>query len=152
MALRKWAVRTLLGGNLALAGILAPALLASGPALAQAAPSLEMQITSPAAGASVSNPFIVTVTIAPVGSSAGTTPAAPHHHGGQAYLVVDSPAPAARSIITADSDHIAFPKGQQQLSVTLPAGTHELLVVAVNHKGKVLPRIQASAPVTVTVK
>jgi hypothetical protein len=153
MALRKWAVRTLLGSNLALAGILAPALLAASPALAQTAPSLAMRITSPATGASVSNPVTVTVTIVPVASSAGTAPATPaHHHGGQAYLVVDLPAPAAHSMITADADHIAFPKGQQQLSVTLPAGKHELLVVAVNHKGKVVPRVQASTPITVTVQ
>jgi hypothetical protein len=153
MAFRNGAVRTLLGSNLALAGMLAPALLASSPALAQPAPSLALQITSPATGASVSNPVTVTVTFVPLGSSGGTAPATPpHHHGGQAYLVVDSPAPAARSIISADSDHIAFPKGQQQLSVTLPAGPHKLLVVAVNHKGKVMPRVQASTPITITVQ
>jgi uncharacterized cupredoxin-like copper-binding protein len=153
MTARKWAIKTVFGASLGLAGMLASGLLASSPALAQAAPSLQMQITSPATGASVSNPVTVTVTFVPLASSAGTTPPTKaHHHGGQAYLVVDSPAPAARSIVTADSDHIAFPKGQQQLSVTLPAGTHKLLVVAVNHKGKVLPRVQASTPITITVQ
>jgi hypothetical protein len=150
MALRKWAATMLFGAGLGLAGMLAP-FLAPSPALAQTAPSLALQITSPATGASVSNPVTVIVTIAPLASSAGTTPAKPHH-GGQVYLVVDLPAPAAHSIITADAKHIAFPKGQQQLSVTLPAGPHQLLAVAVNHKGKVLPRVEASAPVTITVQ
>jgi hypothetical protein len=151
MALRKWAVTMLFGASLGFAGMLAPALLASSPALAQTAPSLMLQITSPATGASVSSPVTVTVSIVPVGGSASTTPAKPHH-GGQVYLVVDLPAPAAHSIVTADAKHIAFPKGQHQLSVTLPAGPHELLAVVVNHKGKVLPRVQASAPVSVTVQ
>jgi hypothetical protein len=145
MAFKKWTAMALLGASLSFAGPLAPSL-----ALAQNVPSRSLVIASPAAGASVSSP--VTVSIGFAGSGSGSTMGGQHPHKGQAYLVVDAPTPAAGAAITADAEHIAFPAGQRQLSVSLPAGQHHLQVVAVNHAGDISSRVQPSAPVTITVQ
>jgi hypothetical protein len=151
MAFKKWTAMALFGGALCLAGPLVP-----GFAFAQNYPSRTLVIASPAAGASVSSPFTVSIGLADSGSGAagsgGSAMGGQHHHGGQAYLVIDSPLPAAGDTITADAKHIAFPPGQRQLSVSLPAGQHQLQIVAANHEGEVSSRVQPSTPLTITVQ
>jgi hypothetical protein len=144
MVLKKWPVLAVLGAAFSLA---VP--LTAGPALAQTAPTRSLVITSPAAGATVPSPFTVSITL--VSSSGGAAMAGNHHHG-EAVLVIDVPAPVPGDMITPDADHIVFPPGQTQLSVSLPPGQHHLQIVAATHKGKVTYKVQPSAPLTVTVQ
>ncbi len=133
------------------------------PAQAKA-PHVASAITAPSAGASVSSPVTVAYSLSEDASAGGT--AAPQPSGSswpatapqsgpkhlpQAYLVIDSPAPAAGSAIQADADHVAFPLGQYQLSVPLAAGQHQLQVVFVNRKGIVTRHFLPSAPVSISV-
>jgi len=145
MALKKWTALALFGAGISLAVPLTP-----GPALAQTAPARSLVITSPAAGATVPSP--VTVSIGLVSSSGGTAGTGGNHHHGEAVLVIDVPVPVPGDMITPDADHIVFPPGQTQLTVSLPAGQHHLQIVAATHKGKVTYKVQPSAPLTITVQ
>jgi hypothetical protein len=145
MVLKKWPALALLGAGLSLA---VPLTLA--PALAQTAPTRSLVITSPAAGATVPSPFTVSISL--VSSSGGSPAMGGNHHHGEAILVVDAPTPSPGDIITPDADHLVFPPGQTELTVSLPAGTHHLQIVAATHKGKVTYKVQPSAPLTVTVQ
>lgn len=145
MAFKKWSAMALFVAGLGLAGMLAPDL-----APAQTNPSKILVISSPVAGASVSSPFTVSISlVAPGGGGGGM--GGQHHHG-QAYLVIDAPTPPAGDMITADAAHIAFPPGQRQLTVSLSPGPHHLQIVAANRQGKVTYRVQPSAPMTITVQ
>jgi hypothetical protein len=149
MAFKSWTARGVFGAGLGLALASAAALA---PALAQDNPSRSLVITSPSAGTSIADPVTVSFSLADPGAAGSAPPMGQHHHGGQAYLVIDSAAPAAGDAISADPKHIAFPTGQHQLSVNLPAGQHQLQIVLANHENEVSSHIQPSAPITVTVQ
>jgi hypothetical protein len=151
MVLKNWAAAGFVGVSLCLA---LP--FASGRALAQSYSPPAPVIIAPAAGASVSSPLIVSFgpgnqANASAGSGGNPQMGGQHHHGGQAYLVVDQSALAAGDAIAADPQHIAFPPGQHQINVSLAAGPHQLQIVFANHEGEVSSHIPPSAPVTVTV-
>ena len=74
------------------------------------------------------------------------------HHHGEAVLVIDAATPAAGDMLTADAEHIVFPPGETQLTVSLSPGLHHLQVVAATHKGKVTYKVQPSAPMTITIQ
>lgn len=125
--------------------------LAAAPALAQDNPGRVLMITAPKADGSVSDPVTVSFSLGDPSAGPGA-PMGQRHHGGQAYLVINSATPAAGDALSADPRHIAFPAGQHQLSVNLPPGQHQLQIVLANRENEVSSRIQPSAPVTVTVQ
>jgi hypothetical protein len=143
MAFKTWPAMALFAAGLSVAGPLMPGL-----AVAQTAPTRSLVITSPAAGATVSSPFTVAISLV---SSSGSPMGGQHHHG-EAILVIDAPTPAAGEMLSADSDHLIFPPGQTELTVSLPPGLHHLQIVAATHKGKVTYKVEPSAPMTVTVQ
>ena len=152
MALNKFLTARLAGAAVFLAG-------AQLPALAQQYAPATPAITAPSAGASVSSPVTVTYSLGDSGSGqmgggsgSGNPSWGAHHRRPHAFLVIDSATPAAGSSIQADADHVAFPKGQFQLSVPLAPGHHQLQVVFVNKQGEVSSRLQSSASVSISVQ
>jgi hypothetical protein len=141
MAFKTWSAMALSVAGLSLAGPLTPSL-----AVAQTAPIRSLVIASPAAGATVPSPFTVAISLVPAGGMGSK-----HPHG-EAILVIDAATPAAGDIIMPDADHIVFPPGQTQLTVSLSPGLHHLQVVAATHKGKVTYKVEPSAPMTITVQ
>jgi len=165
VAFKQLGSAALIGAILALGG-------SALPALAAKKPHVMSVITAPSAGASVSSPVTVSYSLsggdadavppsagdAPPPPSGGSWPAptssaspAGHHRLPQAFLVIDSPTPAAGSSVLADDDHVAFPPGQFQLSIPLSTGQHELQVVFVNHKGTVTHHFEPSETVSISV-
>ena len=99
-----------------------------------------LAISSPTDGATVSGPVTVT-----------HTSSNPARGPRQVFLLIDQPAPQPGESITADQDHVAFPDGQTQLSVTLAPGLHTLQLATINREGKIGRRFVAEAPVSVIV-
>jgi hypothetical protein len=88
------------------------------------------------------------------GPSAGTglapgaerAPRAPHF-----VLLVDAPPLETGSHFKADANHIAFPAGLPQMTLTLPPGQHQLVLQTLDRDGEILQR-RPVEPVQVTVK
>lgn len=87
------------------------------------------------------------------GPSAGTGlgPGERGPRGPHFVLLVDAPALENGSAFTADANHIAFPSGVPQMTVTLPPGQHRLVLQALGRDGEILQR-RPPEPVQVTVK
>ena len=81
----------------------------------------------------------------------GLGPMEPHHHGPHFVLLVDQPALDSGTPFHADAQHISFPAGLPQMTVTLPAGQHKLLLQTLDHDGNIIQRHPPEA-ITVTVK
>jgi hypothetical protein len=91
----------------------------------QAAPEgASVYIITPAEGAQVSNPVVVTFGLKGMGvAPAGTDKANTGHH----HLLIDvDKLPAAGQPIPADKQHVHFGGGQTQTELTLTPGTHTL--------------------------
>jgi hypothetical protein len=117
-------------------------------AAAQGKPTETPIIQTPAAGAAVSSPVTVSYQLSsPPPATASGKPRPP-----PAFLVIDAPLPATGTTVYPDAQHVPFPKGEYQLSVTLAPGQHQLQIVLVNHKGLVTKHFQPGAPVNITVK
>lgn len=84
------------------------------------------------------------------GEGTGFGPA-DHRHGPHFVLLIDQPIPQNGSSFHADAQHLSFPAGLPQMTVTLPAGTHKLLLQALDHDGNIIQR-HPPEPITVTVK
>lgn len=74
-----------------------------------------------------------------------------HRHGPHFVLLVDQPALDSGTAFHADSQHISFPAGLPQMTVTLPPGPHKLLLQSLDHDGNIIQR-HPPEPITVTVK
>ncbi len=87
------------------------------------------------------------------GPSAGTGlgPAERGPRGPHFVLLVDAAVAENGSAFKPDANHIAFPAGLPQMTVTLPPGQHQLTLVTLDRDGEVLLRRPAE-PVQVTVK
>lgn len=89
---------------------------------------------------------------APRGPSEGTgLGPSDHRHGPHFILLVDQPALDSGTPFHADAQHISFPAGLPQMTVTLPAGQHHLLLQALDHDGNIVQRHPPEA-ITVTVR
>lgn len=73
-------------------------------------------------------------------------PRAPHF-----VLLVDSPAMVSGIAFKPDAQHIAFPAGIPQMTVTLTPGEHHLLLQTLDHDGSITMRHPPEA-ISVTVK
>jgi hypothetical protein len=112
-------------------------------------------ILSPSDGATVSSPLSVSFGFAAPAATQGDA-AAPPPNGGtgwtpHAFLVIDSPLPDPGTAVQADAQHIPFPDGQTQITVTLAPGQHQLQIVLVNREGLVSRHFRAGGVVTVLV-
>lgn len=89
---------------------------------------------------------------APRGPSEGTgLGPIDHHHGPHFVLLVDQPALDSGTPFHADAQHLTFPAGLPQMTVTLPPGQHRLLLQTLDHEGNIILRHPPEA-ITVTVK
>jgi hypothetical protein len=66
-------------------------------------------------------------------------------------LLVDAPALESGTAFKADAQHIAFPAGIPQMTVTLPPGQHHLLLQTLDHEGSISLRHPVES-IVVTVK
>jgi hypothetical protein len=115
-------------------------------------PSLEgaaVYIISPPNGAVLTGPFTVRfglrgMGVAPAGIPA---PGTGHHH-----LILDAPTPALDTVLPNDAAHQHFGKGQTEVTLDLPSGTHTLQLVFAdqNHVPHEPPLV--SERITITVK
>src|SRR5579859_2461812 len=127
-------------------------------------------LVSPANGSTVDHDFTVRIGFAgggPRGPSEGTginmgpppppegtgpTPPGEHRPRGPHFvLLVDSPALDVGTAFKPDAQHIAFPAGIPQMTVTLPPGQHHLLLQTLDHDGAISMRHPPTS-ITVTVK
>jgi hypothetical protein len=67
-------------------------------------------------------------------------------------LVVDSPALDSGSAFHADAQHIAFPAGIPQMTVSLPPGQHKLVLQTLDHDGASILQRRPPEAVTITVR
>jgi len=83
----------------------------------------------------------------------GLTPPGEHRppRGPHFVLLVDVPALDAGTAFKADAQHIAFPAGIPQMTVSLPPGQHHLILQTLDRDGSVSPR-HPPETITVTVK
>jgi hypothetical protein len=88
----------------------------------------------------------------PHGPSDGTGLGPPdHRHGPHFVLLVDQPALESGTPFHADAQHLTFPAGLPQMTVSLPPGQHRLLLQTLDHDGNIIQRHPPEA-ITVTVK
>jgi len=106
------------------------ALIVLGLALAPRAAAQQTQparpvILSPTEGATVASPVTVTVKPADPGSPAmaGMGP------GAHLHLIVDSPLPAAGSMVPMDARHIHMLHNETTTTLSLPPGRHSLQLI-----------------------
>jgi hypothetical protein len=106
-------------------------------------------IISPANGATLSGQVTVRfglrgMGIAPAGVPA---PGTGHHH-----LILDASTPSLETVLPTDEHHLHFGKGQTEVTLDLPAGTHTLQLVFAdqNHVPHQPPLV--SERITITVK
>lgn len=89
---------------------------------------------------------------APRGPSEGTgLGAREHHHGPHFVLLIDQQAMESGVPFHADAQHLSFPAGLPQMTVTLPPGPHKLVLQTLDHDGNIILRYPPEA-ITVTVK
>ena len=89
---------------------------------------------------------------APSGPGEGTGFApADHPHGPHFVLLIDQPPMDTGTPFHADAQHLTFPPGLPQMTVTLPPGQHKLLLQVLDHDGNIIQR-HPPEPITVTVK
>jgi len=74
-----------------------------------------------------------------------------HRHGPHFVLLIDQPAQESGAPFHADAQHITFPPGLPQMTISLPPGHHKLLLQALDHDGNILQRHPPEA-ITITVK
>ena len=84
------------------------------------------------------------------GPAEGTGLALGEHrpHGSHFVLLVDSPALDEGAAFKPDAQHIAFPAGIPQMTVSLPPGQHNLILQTLDHDGSISLR---HPPETITV-
>ena len=83
------------------------------------------------------------------GTGLAPGPAGGHHPRGPHFvLLVDAPALDAGTAFKPDSQHIAFPAGIPQMTVTLPPGPHHLMLQTLDRDGSISLR---HPPETITV-
>ncbi|HMA49121.1 MAG TPA: DUF4399 domain-containing protein [Magnetospirillaceae bacterium] len=78
----------------------------------------------------------------------GLTPGGGFQRRPHFVLLVDSPALDSGSAFKPDAQHIAFPAGIPQMTVSLPPGQHHLLLQTLDHDGSISMR---HPPETITV-
>lgn len=124
-----------------------------GPGPGSAGPPGGGQFQRPAPVFSIASPANGTIISGPVTVSylAGQRPR-PVRSPRQMILLIDQPTPLPGEVIAPDPNHVAFPAGLTQLSVTLPPGPHTLQLALINAAGKIVRRFQALSPVSVTVQ
>lgn len=107
---------------------LASAVQAAGPT---AAPEgAELYFITPADGATVSSPVTVHFGLRGMGvAPAGVEMARTGHH----HLLINAPLPPLDKPIPADAQHVHFGGGQTEVTIELPAGTHELQLLLGDH-------------------
>src|SRR5579863_7570968 len=82
----------------------------------------------------------------------GLAPSGEHRPRGPHFvLLVDSPALDAGTAFKPDAQHIAFPAGIPQMTVTLPPGPHHLMLQMLDRDGSISMRHPPES-ITVTVK
>jgi hypothetical protein len=106
-------------------------------------------IISPADGASLTSPVTVRfglrgMGIAPAGVQ---SPGTGHHH-----LILDAPTPALDKMLPTDAHHQHFGKGQTEVTLDLPKGSHTLQLVFADHIHVPHQPPLVSARITITVK
>ena len=74
-----------------------------------------------------------------------------HRHGPHFVLLVDQPALESGAAFHADAQHISFPAGLPQMTVSLPPGQHRLLLQTLDHDGNIIQR-HPPEPISVTVR
>lgn len=148
--------KTVLSALLVCGMALVGATFAQHPAQAQEREHHAPAIMAPADGTTVSNP--VNVAFGFPGRDGGE---AEHHehqggehhgHGPHAVLLVDAPMPEAGATVPEDANHLAFPEGQRQTTVTLTPGQHVLRLIFLDREGNMNRRGIGSDPVTITVQ
>jgi hypothetical protein len=82
------------------------------------------------------------------GPSEGTGLGPARPRGPHFVLLVDSPALDSGAAFKPDAQHIAFPAGIPQMTVSLPPGQHHLLLQTLDHDGSISVR---HPPETITV-
>jgi Domain of unknown function (DUF4399) len=104
-----------------------------------------LTISTPADGATVTGP----VAVAFEGGEGGH-----RGHGGgmQVFLLIDQPAPEPGASFQPDPNHVEFPEGQAQTSVTLAPGKHTLQLAVLDREGKIGRHFHAAEPVSVVVQ
>jgi len=66
-------------------------------------------------------------------------------------LLIDAPMPAPGSNFAADANHIAFPRGIPQMTLTLDPGQHSLTLLTIDPEGNISPYPRPTATL-VTVR
>jgi hypothetical protein len=76
-----------------------------------------------------------------------------HHQRGPHYaMLIDTPMPEPGTPFHIDSQHVAFPVGVPQMTLTLSPGQHQLTLVRLNDQGAVSRRFLNSETTTIIVK
>ena len=121
-------------------------------------------IVAPADNATVTNPVTVSFDfVSPDGDQGGSGYGPPggggggwggggEHHGPHVVLVIDAALPNPGDAVPADAQHVPFPEGQRQVTVTLARGQHQLQLVLIGREGTVSRHFHPGSPVTVTVQ
>ena len=127
--------------------------LTAGPALADRMPpdpGAEAYIIEPADGAVVTNPVTIRFGLRGMGvAPAGVdVPGTGHHH---LLINVDPATVNFDEPIPADDNHRHFGRGQTEVTLDLPAGTHTLRLLLGDHFHLAHDPPVLSAPVTITV-
>jgi hypothetical protein len=65
--------------------------------------------------------------------------------------LVDQPPLESGSAFHPDAQHLSFPAGLPQMSLSLPPGQHKLLLQALDHDGNIIQRRPPEA-ITITVR
>jgi hypothetical protein len=81
----------------------------------------------------------------------GLTPGGGPQRRPHFVLLVDAPALDSGIAFQPDAQHIAFPAGIPQMTITLPPGQHHLLLQTLDHEGSISPRHPPES-IVVTVK
>jgi len=82
----------------------------------------------------------------------GLAPFGEHRPRGPHFvLLIDQPALESGSAFHADPQHVAFPAGIPQMTLTLPPGQHKLLLQTLDHDGNIIVR-HPPETITVTVR
>lgn len=115
---------------------------------AQETPATQPTILSPTEGATVASP--VTITLKPADPNSPAVAAI--GPGAHLHLIVDSPLPAAGSMVPMDARHIHLMHGETTTTLSLLPGRHTIQLIEGTMGHTVRPDAPHSDPVTFEVK
>jgi len=106
-------------------------------------------IISPANGATLSGSVTVRFGLRGMGVAPAGVPApgTGHHH-----LILDASTPSLETVLPTDEHHLHFGKGQTEITLDLPPGTHTLQLVFADHNHVPHQPPLVSERITITVK